>query len=146
MQTIARKKPSARICQTVLGQLFKIFADTLEKWWGLAHLIPFHIESTVYNTSIFYSFVSFSQSESRKGNDECDEWSKVEIYFFSRSIQASNPTRAIKYRGLGNHVLSDECFRLIQQISNDRSSSKFQVLGEEEHSERKLLTYRIHFD
>jgi hypothetical protein len=45
-QTIARKKLSARICQTVLGQFFKIFADTLEKWWGLAPPIPSHIEST----------------------------------------------------------------------------------------------------
>jgi hypothetical protein len=30
-QTIARKTLSARICKIVLGQFFKIFADTLEK-------------------------------------------------------------------------------------------------------------------
>jgi hypothetical protein len=48
-QTIARKKLSARICQTVLSQFFKVFADTLEKWWELAPPIPSHIENTASN-------------------------------------------------------------------------------------------------
>jgi hypothetical protein len=53
-QTKARKKLSARLCQTFLGQFFKSFADTLEKWWRLAPLISSHIESTDLATDLAF--------------------------------------------------------------------------------------------
>jgi hypothetical protein len=66
--------------------------------------------------------------------------------YFSRSVRVSSPAEAIEYQTLGNYILSDECFRLLQHISNARLSSKFRVLGEKEHVETKLLNSRTHFD
>jgi len=71
---------------------------------------------------------------------------KLKYIFFSHSVQLSSRVDAIERRTLGDHIISDKRFRLLKHISNARHSSKFPVLGEKKHIERKLLPSRTLLD
>ncbi len=71
---------------------------------------------------------------------------EIMYIFLSCSVRISSPAEAIEHRAFANDVISDKRFRLLQHISNGRHPSKFRVLGEKEHIERKLLNAWTHLD